>query len=531
METFPLTLMLLVAVTLLSVAARRVHLPYPTVMVLAGLVISLLPGLPRVETDPQLLLLLFLPPLLYSAAWTTSWRDFRANIRPISMLAVGFVVFTTVVVAWAAHALVEGLSWPAAFVLGAIVSPPDAIAAVAITDRLGVPKRIVTILEGESLVNDATGLMLYRLAVAAALTGAFSLPAAAGQLLVVAAGGVVVGLVLGFVVAQVHRRLNDPLTETVVTLLQPYVVYIAAEEAHVSGVLAVVCAGLYMSRRSHQLFSSATRMQATGVWETTVFLLNGLVFVLIGLQLPVIMRGNPGRSFAELAWYVVALSVVVFAVRFAWVFPATYLPRMLVPALRRRDPAPPWQHVTVVAYTAMRGVVSLAIALALPVTTLAGDPFPHRGLIIFLTFAIILTTLVVQSLTLPPIIRALRVRAEGEDHCEEWEARVRIADAALDHLRQVAARSAPDDPVLEELQHRYLARVSRLADCGDVEPVGAAASTDDDDRADGGLQRMMKQALEAERRAVIDLRDRDIISDEVLRRIERDLDLEELRLG
>ena len=544
METFPLTLMLLAAVTLLSIAARRVHLPYPTVMVLGGLGISLLPGLPHVETDPELLLALFLPPLLYAGAWFTSWRDFRANLRPISTLAFGFVVFTTVAIAWAAHALIPGMSWPAAFALGAIVSPPDAIAAVAITDRLGVPKRIVTILEGESLVNDATGLILYRVAVAAAVTGAFSLPVAALQLVLMSAGGILVGLALGLLVAQVHRRLHDPLTETVVTLLTPYVVYLAAERIHVSGVLAVVTCGLYVSRRSHQLFSAATRLQADGVWATLVFLLNGLVFVLIGLQMARIMDTNPGYTPGELAWYAVAISALVFVVRFVWVFPVVYLSRLLVPHLRRAEPVPRWQNVTVVAYTAMRGVVSLAAALALPVVTLSGEPFPQRGMIIFLTFCVILATLVVQSLTLPLLIRALRLRPDGEDRCEEWEARVRAADAALEHLRRVVeATPAPDEHVVRELQDRYLARVSRLTGCEDEDNAadgdgGSAGHTSSGARRaevnapepDGGLRRLLREALEVERRTIIDLRDRDVISDAVLRRIERDLDLESLRL-
>ena len=533
METFPLTLMLLAAVTLLAIAARRVHLPYPTVMVLGGLGISLIPGLPRVATNPELLLVLFLPPLLYAGAWFTSWRDFRANLRPISMLAVGFVVFTTVAIAWAAHALIPAMSWPAAFALGAIVSPPDAVAAVAILDRLGVPKRVVTILEGESLVNDATGLILYRVAVAAAVTGAFSLPVAAMQLVLMSAGGVAAGLALGWLVAQVHRRLNDPLTETVITLLTPYVVYLAAERVHVSGVLAVVTCGLYVSRRSHQLFSAGTRLQGDGVWATLVFLLNGLVFVLIGLQLPQIMDANPGYTPRQLAWYVVAISALVFVVRFVWVFPVAYLTRLLVPRLRRAEPPPRWQNVLIVAYTAMRGVVSLAAALALPTVTLAGAPFPQRGLVIFLTFCVILATLVGQSLTLPLLIRALRLRPDEAEHCEEWEARVRAADAALEHLRAVVQTSpAPDEHVVRELQDRYLTRVSRLAGCKGDEDLDAASAegrTNGAD-ADGGLRRLLREALEIERRTIIDLRDRDVISDAVLRRIERDLDLEALRL-
>jgi CPA1 family monovalent cation:H+ antiporter len=537
MEVLPLILLLLVAVTLLSIAARRIHLPYPTVMVVGGLLISLVPNLPHVEAKPELLMILFLPPLLYAAAWQTSWRDFRANLRPIILLAVGFVAFTTFIVGGIAHWMIPGMTWAAAIALGAIISPPDAIAAVAITDRLGVPKRIVTILEGESLVNDASGLALYSLAVSAAVTGQFSMSVAAGRLVLITCGGIAVGLLLGLLVAQLHKRLDDAPAETIITILTPYTVYIAADAVGASGVLAVVSAGLYVSRRSSQLFSSSTRMHAYDVWELLVFVLNGLVFILIGLQLPFIRREIHGHSLMSLIAYSVVLTLIVMVVRLLWIYPATYIPRWLSKRVRQRDPAPPWQNVMVIAYTAMRGVVSLAAALALPQLTASEQPFPQRGLIIFLTFSVIVATVVVQTLTLPALIRWLGLRADQDAHCEEWEARLQAAQAALARIDELAARPGEklDDHLLSDLRHLYHDRIDRLnrqhdraPECSGHHDGKPGNGRDEDEHDDDEV--LMLAAIDAERQKVLELRDHDIINDSVLRKIERDLDLEELRL-
>ena len=532
MHLIPLILTLLAAVIALALAARRTGLPYPAVMVLGGLAIALVPGLPRPELSPDVFFTLFLPPLLYFAAWGTSWRDFRANLRPILLLALGFVSATTAVVGVLAHAAIAGMSWPAAFALGAIVSPPDAVAATAIAGRLGLPRRVVTVLEGESLVNDASGLTLYRLAVAAAVTGQFSLSHAAAVGLWSVVGGVAIGLAVGWVVMHVHRRLEDSVAETVVTLLTPYAAFIPAEAAHASGVLAVVAMGLYVSRHGHEIFSPATRLSAIGTWDVFVFVLNGLVFVLLGLQLPATMdavAADGHESWPRLLALGAGLSVVLIAVRFAWVFPAAYLPRRAFPAIARREPVPPWRQVAVVAYTGMRGATSLAAALALPLTVVGGGPFPHRGLIVFLTFAAILATLVGQSLTLPWLVRRLGIRPDPADdtRCEEWDARLRAARSALDRITDLDATADGDDQraTLGRLRTRYEERVGRLSDADAAEADGRCAAEDQIDTA------VYRAVIEAERRVVIDLRNRAQIGDDVSRRIEHDLDLECARLA
>lgn len=531
MHTVPTVLTLLAGVTALAVLARRLSLPYPAVMVVGGLAVAFIPRLPRVELSPDVFFTLFLPPLLYASAWDTSWREFKANLRPISLLAIGFVAVTTVSVGWLAHWAVPGMTWPAALALGAIVSPPDAVAASAVAGQLGLPMRIVTILEGESLVNDASGLTLYRLAVATAVTGSFSIGSAVGMGTWAVVGGIALGLGMGWVAMRVHRAMEDPLIETVVTLLTPYAGFIVAEEVHASGVLAVVTMGLYVSRHSHEIFSPATRLFARGTWEVAEFVLNGLVFTLLGLQLPEIVdriRDAADVSVLQMVGWALGLSVVLVAVRALWVFPATYLPRMLVPAVRRRDPTPPWRNVFLVAYIGMRGATSLAAAMALPMTIDSGGPFPRRSVIIFLTFAAILSTLVVQSLTLPTIVRWLGVRVEGdESQCEEWDARLRAARAALARITELESAAADHDGqrrTLERLKARYAERVDRLALVDADESAGRCAT-----EAEVEVE-VYRGVIEAERATVIQLRDTAQIGDEVRRRIEYDLDLECARL-
>src|SRR6267154_3568893 len=380
---------LLVAVAVLALVARKLTVPYPILFVIGGLLLGLIPKLPKVRLDPELVFLFFLPPLLFPAALFTSWRDFRVNLRPISLLAIGLVLFTTVAVALLAHYFME-LPLAAGFVLGAIISPPDAIAATAIADRLKVPRRIVTILEGESLVNDATALVAYRFAVVAVVTGSFSLAHAGGQFFIVGIGGILIGLAVGWLAEQFHKRVDDAPIEITVSLLTPFVAYLAAERLGVSGVLAVVAAGLYLGWRMPELLTFKTRLQGGPVWEMVEFLLNGFVFILIGLQLPAVLGALSGNSspIHRLVWYALLISLTVILIRIIWVFPATYLPRLIFKKMCKHDPYPNWRHVTIVSWTGMRGVVSLAAALALP------DNFPVRDLILFLTFMVILATLV-----------------------------------------------------------------------------------------------------------------------------------------
>ncbi len=516
---------LLLAVAVLALLARKVSIPYPILFVVSGLLLSLIPRLPRVRLDPQLIFLFVLPPLLYPAALFTPWRDFRANVRPIGLLAVGLVLFTTVAVAYLAHYYMD-LPLAAGFVLGAIISPPDAVAATAIAERLKVPHRIVTILEGESLINDATALVAYRVAVAAVATGAFSLPRAAGQFFIVGLGGNVVGLAVGWLAEQFHKRVDDARIEITVSLLTPFVAYLAGERLGVSGVLAVVTTGFYLGMRMPELLTFRTRLQSGPVWETLEFLLNGFVFILIGLQLPDVLGNLSGHSVSvqKLVWYALLISLAVIVVRVLWVFPATYLPRLLFKWIRRRDPYPSWRHVTIVAWTGMRGVVSLAAALAVPLSLNNGSPFPGRELILFLTFVVIVATLVVQGLSLPLLIRWLGIEADHSMENEERDARLKANRAALAKLAEIAEHDPAKADALQRLRVEYEDHIRQLEG---AEPQSAGTPLR---LFSSEYERLSAEALRVERLSIIQLRDQDVINDEVLRRIQRDIDLAEARL-
>jgi Na+/H+ antiporter len=410
-----LILALLAIAVVLGVLAQWIKIPYPILLVIGGILLGLQPALPSFSLDPHLIFLLFLPPLLYSAAFRTPWDDFRAQIRAITLLAVGLVLFSTIAVAVAAHYCI-GLPWAAGFVLGAIVSPPDAVAATAVTQRLRVPKIIVTILEGESLINDASALVILRLAIGAMGATAFSMWEGVLQFALVSAGGIAIGFVGAHLAIQLHRwlertKLADSKLQTTITLLTPFAVYLPAEHLHVSGVLAVVTAGLWVGNRSEEVFSCSLFEEAKSVWEWVEFLLNSFIFILLGFALRGILENlEDHHSFAEIVQFAAILSAVVIVSRLIWMFPGAYLPRWLDRVLLGiPTPYPRWQGVCVVGWTGMRGVVSLAAALALPETLPDGQPFPGRSLIQFLTFAVILTTLVGQGLTLPLVIRGLGV--------------------------------------------------------------------------------------------------------------------------
>lgn len=524
MSTLELVLLLMVMAAALAVVAERIAVPYPVMLVLGGLVMAFVPGLPRAWIDPQLVLLIFLPPLLFSAAWFTSWRDFAKNRRPIALLAVGLVMATMMAVAAVAHAVIPGMSWPVAFVLGAIVSPPDAAAATAVTHRLGVPRRIVTIIEGESLVNDATGLVAYKFALAAVTTGSFSPSAASGRLVIVAAGGVGLGLLIGWLVAQIHRRMEDFQVETVMTLLTPYAAYIPAEHLGVSGVLATVAAGGYLGWRNPELLSALTRFRGEGVWTVLLMLFNGLVFILIGLQLSAIREMPIGFSWGRLVGYAAVVSAVTIGVRLVYVPIATYLPRLLSRRLRERDPYPPWRSVAVIAWTGVRGIVSLALALALPLTLPNGEPFPQRAVIIVISFAVILVTLLVQALSLRWMIRALGIDDDGADREEEREALIQAGRAALARLDEIDNTVVIHPQLLERVYAPYEERVTRLTTEAREDPE--CKLTEGEAEA---YRRLRSEALAAERKAVVALRNQGKISEEVLHRVQEALDLEALQ--
>ena len=526
---------------MLATLAAKIKVPYPILLVLGGSLLGFIPGLPEVKLDPNIVFLLFLPPLLYVSALFTSWRDFRTNIRAISLLAVGLVLMTTFVVAAVVHAVAD-LPWAAAFVLGAIVSPTDAIAATTVAQRLGVPRRIVTVLEGESLVNDATGIVAYRVAVAAVVTGAFSFWEAGLQFVVGAVGGIAVGFAVGWLVVWARRHVSeDPSVQNIVSLLTPFVAYLAAEElphglwerlhdlvgvpadVHFSGVLAVVTTGLYLGRKGPYITSSGTRLQGFATWELITFLLNGLIFILIGLQLRSVVERLGDYTTGQLVSYAILVSLTVILVRIIWVFPATYLPRRLSRRLRERDPSPSWRPVSVVAWTGMRGVISLAAALALPNQVASGLPFPDRDLIIFLTFCVILATLVVQGLSLPAVIRALGLEDDGIGEREETHGRIGVADAALERLEQLKDEDWVREDTAERVQGMYNYRRDRFASRFDGDPDGV-------EERSAAYQRLMVELLDAQRQRLVKMRDDGSIGDEVMHRIERDLDLEESRL-
>ncbi len=518
---------LLMGSVLLVILAERLRVAYPIFLVLAGLVIAVLPGMPSIALAPELVFVVFLPPLLYKSAWETSWRDFRFNLRPILLLSIGAVIFTTSAVAAVAHYLV-GLSWPLGFLLGAIVSPPDAVAASAVARRVGLPRRIVTILEGESLVNDATGLVAYRFAVAAVMAGTFSLSSAAGQFMIVALGGIVVGLVAGWLVYQIHRRLEHPTLETTITLLTPTVVYLLAEEIHVSGVLATVACGLLVAYRESEMFGAETRITAVATWDTYSLLLNGLVFILIGLQLSGIQHTFFMYDPAQLLWWALVLGLATIVFRFVWVYPGTYVPRWVSKRIRTTDPVTSWKYPFMVSYAGMRGVVSLAAALALPLTLPSGAPFPERDLIIFLSFGVILITLVGPGLTMPWVIRRLGLRPDNGHHLEEHRARHDAAQEALRILDLVVAEGRYPAGQLDPLRNEYIGRQRRHA-----KHAGIATS---DSYADAclvayeDLNQLQLELIGVERGVLTRLRNQRVISDEVLKKIEHDLDLDEKRM-
>jgi monovalent cation/hydrogen antiporter len=516
---------LFVAVAGLNVLARRLSVPYPIPLVIGGLALGFLPGMPEIELDPELVLAIFLPPLLYSAAFFSDLHALRTGVRPISLLAIGLVLATTGAVAVVGHE-VMGLSWAMAFALGAIVSPTDPVAATAIMRRLGAPRRIVNIIEGESLVNDATALVAYRIAVGAAVGGGFSAAEAGLEFVGTAAGGIAVGLAVGFVVGELRRRLDDPASENAISLLTAYAAFIPAEQLHVSGVLAAVTCGVYMGWRAHEFASAETRLQGFAAWEILTFMLNAALFILIGLQLQVILGEIDGHGTAELIGYAALVSAVVIGARFAWLFTVPYLIRMLDrrPQQRERRTGP--RERVVAAWSGLRGAVSMAAALALPLETDAGAALPDRDVVLFVTFALILVTVVGQGLTLPALIRRLGLREDGsEEQAEEVRARVEAAKAALERLDALAIEDWVREDTLERARGLQQFRIRRFkARAGYVEDGEGI-----EDRSQA-YQRLMRELYTVQRGALVRLRNSGTISNDVMHRLQRELDLEESRL-
>jgi len=509
-------LALLLALGALLALAPALRLPVPVLLVSGGVVLGFVPGLPRIALPPEIVLVAFLPPLLYSAAFFTSLRDLRANLRPISLLAVGLVGVTMTGVAAVAHAWL-GLSWPAAFTLGAIVSPTDALAVTEIAGRVVMPRRIVAILEGESLVNDGTALVLYKAAVGTAVGSGFSLLHVGAHLVLNVIGGIAIGLAVGFVVRQVRRRIEDPPIEVALAVLTGYLAYLPASALGVSGVLAAVTVGVYMGWYTPELTNVETRLSGNAFWEILTFLVNALLFVLVGLQLrPIVHALSGSRDYVADA---VLICAAVIVIRIVWVPMFTYVPRYLSRSIRERDPYPPWQAPVVISWSGIRGGVSLAAALALP------SGFPDRDLIVFVTFCVIVATLIGQGMTLPSLIRAVRLpEDDGGAGREDAKARIKAAEAAMARLEELVDEGAVLPDSAERLRGAYGFRMNRFR---------ARLDGDDDGEIEERsvrYQRARRELLDAERGAVVQLRNAGLINDEVMNRVQRDIDLEASRL-
>lgn len=513
MHALTIVVSLLLLLTLCSAVLRRFSIPYSTAMVLVGAAIAFVPGLPAVELPPELVLLVFLPPLLYSDAWYVTWHEFRKELPGILSLSVLLVVVTMSSVAVVAHVLIPGMPWGVAFVLGAILSPTDAIAAAPIAHRMGLPRRLVVLIEGEGLVNDAAAIVAYRFAVAAVVTGVFSSTDAISSAGLSTVGGIAIGLVAGWLSAQAHRVTGDARLETVITILTPFVAYIPAERMHLSGVLAVVAAGLYIGYRQAQLFTAETRLQAIAVWDVITFLLNGLIFVLIGLQLPRVLEGVASYGAPQLALYAGLVCAAVVMTRMAWMYIGAGIER----ALRLADPLS-LGAATVVGWAGMRGAISLAAVLAIPTTLADGTPFPHRDLLALLVFAVILCTLVLQSLSLPAVIGMSGLCPQAHDHETARRTRLKVADAVVKSLQGLTR--LPLDAV-RAVAGEYREDARRQRSLVDESPEAGAQQRH--------LDEAMTHALRVERETLMHMKQRGEINDETLHCVLRDTDLREVR--
>lgn len=523
-ENLLLIVSLLAAVSMLAMLSEKLKISYPILLVIAGLIIGIIPGIPIVSLHPDIVFLLFLPPILYAAAWNTSWQDFWAARRSISMLAFGLVFFTSTAVAVIAHLLIPDFPLALGFLLGGIISPPDAVAATSVLQGIKVPKRVVTILEGESLINDASSLIVFRFALAAVLTGQFTFMKATTDFFMVAGLGIVIGLSIAYVLYAVHKFLpTTPSIDTALTVISPYLMYIAAEHYHFSGVMAVVSGGLFLSFRSHEMFSYNTRIQAYSVWESLIFILNGLVFILIGLQLPQIITGLEQYTGVELLFYSLIISIATVIVRIVWVFSGSYLSCFLSKKERRMK----WENDFLIAWSGMRGVVSLASALAVPLTLANGSAFPHRDLLLFITFVVILFTLVFQGLSLSPIIRWLDIKEEANEEAEhEVVIRLRLAEAVLNHLQTNYADELNGIDAYTRIKDRY-ERMAEIANRRLLKEEKEVATPHFLPK----YRRMLLELVAIRRNELYKLRSEKHYSDELLRTKEHELDLEEARLN
>lgn len=524
-----LVISLFFGIAFLVMLSEKLKVSYPILLVISGLLISLVPGIPSISLHPDLVFLIFLPPLLYAAAWNTSWSDFWKMKRPISLLAFGLVIFTSAAVAFVSHAIIPDFPLAYGFLLGGIISPPDAVAATSVLQGLKVPKRVVTILEGESLVNDASSLIVFRFALAAIITGQFHLGHAAQDFILVVFMGIAIGVAIAYFIYIIHRFFPTTASiDAALTLITPFIMYIAAEHFHFSGVLSVVSGGLFLSFHSNEMFTYESRLSINGLWDTLVFLLNGFVFILIGLQLPVIIDGLGNYSTGEAILYAVVISLLTIIIRIIWVFPGAYIPRWLFKHIRINEGPLSWKTVVLVAWSGMRGVVSLASALAVPLTLSGNEAFPHRNLILFITFVVILFTLVLQGLSLKPLIRILKIEV-NEKESEKLQAlalRIRLAESVLSYLDT----NYPEETQNHETYKRVRDRYERM-----IEITKRKLETDEsEDQAALFLphyRQMLLELVHIRRRELNYVRHKGEYSEELIRDREWELDLEEARLN
>jgi CPA1 family monovalent cation:H+ antiporter len=522
---FQILLILLAVLAGTALLARRINVAPAILLLLSGVALAFVPGIPSLELPPELVLLVVLPPLIYSASVAMSWREFCKNLRPIVLLSVGCVIFTACAVAVATHYLI-GLPWSIGFLLGAIVSPPDVVAPLAIARRLGLPRRILVVLEGEGLANDATALILYRFAVVAITTGAFSLPKASATFVAIVGGELAYGVAIGWLSLRMRQRARDPQIEITLSLLTPYIAFWIPQHLGGSGVLATVACGLYISWNGALLIPAATRLQGIFFWDLVIYLVEGMLFLLTGFQMRLLIEKSDEFPIADILGTIALVSAVIIVARFVWVFSASYLPRLWSSRSRRSDPLEDWRGVFVVAFTGVRGAVSLAAALALPYALPGGEAFPHRDLILFVAFGVILITLVGFGLTLPLVVEWLGLSAAGRDehrreHESELAARRDALNVALASLNAITDNRELSDELVKRLRTRHQGRVNQL-------PL----SLEPDDRNLSAASRaLVRELIEAERKYIHEMLRKGQITDETRRRIERDLDLEEAGLA
>jgi Na+/H+ antiporter len=505
--------------------ATRMRLPLEIFLVIGSCLISMIPGLPYVQINPMIVFDIFLPPILFSAAYFTSWREFKFNIRPISLLGIGLVLFTTCVIAALTRWLIPGFTWAEGFLLGAIISPTDSAAATSIVKKLGVSRRFTTIVEGESLINDASGLILYRFSLAAVIYGSFSFQQALGEFLMISTGGALVGLAIGYIALRIEKKLRDVSAETTFTFITAFTSFLVAERLGVSGVISTVVSGLYFGLHFPESAQSQTRFQAKASWNTLLFIINGFVFTLIGFEIPFLLSSLGAYKTSELILYGAMVSISVILLRLIWIYPAALLPRIIMPSLLKKDPMPRWQFLFAIGWTGMRGILSLAAVLAIPRYLPSGAPFPHLQLLLFLTYCVVVTTLLIPSLTMPPLMRWLEMSETEAKMKEEALARIRAMEGIIDRVSELAKKEKIPHEILNEFRRQIERRIVVVKTQLNDVPYSTLSSEY------LALKKMTAIAIIHERETLIRLRKEGEIHDEVFHALADELDIEEMRLN